>query len=205
MSHYSSTLLLDYLHQVVENALHLVVSEWQSLPTGLLAQAPAPQKWSAAQCLAHLNAYNRYYVPAMGAAMTKKIGQAPSPTFTSSWLGNLAVKSMLTSENGQAITKMQAMKDYRPSPNVDARAVVAEFIDHQEHLLQLIEQARKVDLNQVKVGISIAQFLKLRLGDALMFVISHQCRHLLQAQRAAQAAGGPVLQFPAFERSTFMR
>ena len=201
MPNYPATALLSNLHQVVENALQTIIAEWQNLPEAVLAQAPGPKSWSAAQCLDHLNRYYRYYVPAFAQSIAKaeQMGQPPATEFHSTWLGNLSVKAMLTNEKGHALNKMQAMKDYRPSLDLDVRAIVAEFIDHQEQLLQLLERAMKVDLNRAKVSISIAQFLKLRLGDALMFVVSHQCRHLLQAQRAARVAGGPAITFPRFD------
>jgi uncharacterized damage-inducible protein DinB len=41
----------------------------------------------------------------------------------------------------------------------------------------------------VKVGISIAPFIKLKLGDVFRFMIAHQVRHILQAGRALTNAG----------------
>jgi hypothetical protein len=201
MAHYPTSPLLDYLYQTVEESLQLVVQEWQNLPIGCLAQSPGPQQWSAAQCLEHLNLYSRYYHPALGQALakTQAAGHQASPVVKSTWLGNMSVKSMLTGQNGRVVTKMQALKGWRPGDAPEPWAVVAEFIDHQERLLQLLEQARATDLNRAKVGISVAQFLKLRAGDALLFVVAHQCRHLLQAQRAVQQAGGPAIAFPRFE------
>jgi hypothetical protein len=200
MAHYPTSPLLNYLYQTVEESLRLVVQEWQNLPSHQLAQAPGPQQWSAAQCLEHLNLYSRYYNPALGQALAKAqaAGHAADRTFRSTWLGNLSVKSMLTGQNGQVVTKMQALKDWRPGPAPEPWATVAEFIDHQERLLLLLEQAQATDLNRAKVSISVAKFLKLRAGDAFMFVVAHQCRHLLQAQRAVQQAGGPAIGFPLF-------
>ena len=67
---------------------------------------------------------------------------------------------------------------------LESHAVISEFIDQQEKLLQLLEAAAKVDLNKVRIPISISKLIKLRLGDTFNFTVAHQNRHVLQAQRA---------------------
>jgi len=52
-----------------------------------------------------------------------------------------------------------------------------------------LNTAKKFDLNAVKVGISIAPIIKLKLGDVFRFMIAHQVRHILQAERALSNAG----------------
>ena len=55
-------------------------------------------------------------------------------------------------------------------------------------MLQLLEEAKSVDLNAVRIPISIAKFIKLKLGDVFMFLIAHNLRHVKQAERAIAAA-----------------
>jgi len=43
----------------------------------------------------------------------------------------------------------------------------------------------QTDLNQ-RLPISVASFIKLKLGDVLLFVVAHNGRHLKQANRALQ-------------------
>jgi len=52
-----------------------------------------------------------------------------------------------------------------------------------------LNTAKKFDLNAVKVGISIAPIIKLKLGDVFRFMIAHQVRHILQAERALAKTG----------------
>jgi len=65
--------------------------------------------------------------------------------------------------------------------------VLDNFIDYQKSILEILNNARKVDLNKVKTNISITKLLKLRLGDVLRFLIYHQERHKLQAERAIKS------------------
>jgi len=52
----------------------------------------------------------------------------------------------------------------------------------------LLEEAKSVDLNAVRISISIAKFIKLKLGDVFMFLIAHNLRHVKQAERAIAVA-----------------
>jgi hypothetical protein len=65
--------------------------------------------------------------------------------------------------------------------------VIATFIDQQEGLLKMLEQASHLNINKIKVPISIAPFIKLKLGDVFMFVITHKERHIVQAEKALLA------------------
>jgi hypothetical protein len=61
--------------------------------------------------------------------------------------------------------------------------VIAEFIEQQEKSLALLRKAKRVDLNKIRVPISIAKFIKLKLGDTFLFLVAHNYRHILQADR----------------------
>jgi hypothetical protein len=62
--------------------------------------------------------------------------------------------------------------------------VVAEFIEQQEHLLGLIEQARQVNIGSIRLPISLSKLICLKLGDTFLFLTAHLERHILQAERA---------------------
>jgi hypothetical protein len=64
--------------------------------------------------------------------------------------------------------------------------VLAEFQQHQETLLRLLSRAAHTNLNRKAIPSEFFHLLKLRLGEAFLFVIAHQERHMQQAQRAHQ-------------------
>jgi hypothetical protein len=57
---------------------------------------------------------------------------------------------------------------------------VANFIQHQKELIGIVQKAANVSLRKVRIPISISKLIRLRLGDALMFVIYHNERHVQQ-------------------------
>lgn len=189
MPSYQQKQLLTSLFQQTESILGKVIGEWQLVPHDLFASKPAPDKWSANECLQHLNNYGRYYLPAIDKAM-KASPSAPAEQFHSGWLGNYFTRIMQPGSDGQLPMRMKSPQDYAPKTIVESHLVIAEFIEQQERLLKLLDAASRVDLNKVKVGISIAPIIKLKLGDVFMFLIAHEVRHVQQAGRALASAGG---------------
>ena len=186
---YVSKTLLDGLYAQTESHITKAVTGWQQMPTEFFTAQPGPGKWSAVQCLEHLNSYGRYYLPAMEKAIGKEDQQADHACFKSGLLGNYFYKLMLPGSNGIPTKKMRSPKDHRPAEQLNTAQVLSEFISQLEKLEQLITRSQKRDLNRIKVPISIAPFIKLKLGDVLLFYTAHIQRHLLQAERAMLAAG----------------
>jgi hypothetical protein len=50
-----------------------------------------------------------------------------------------------------------------------------------------LNQSRNVNLNKVKIQISISNLIKLKLGDTFQFFINHIVRHLNQIDRIQAA------------------
>jgi hypothetical protein len=184
--------LLDQLQIQHERHLQIAIAEWQNLSPELLATPPAPGRWSAAQCLAHLNFYGNFYNNAIEKALQKAQarGVQPSVQFRPGWLGGRFTQMMLpVSDGGEGLkNRMSAPKNARPPATPDPVITLAEFISQREKMTSLITAAAQVDLNTVRVPISIAPWLRLKLGDVLMFMTAHDYRHLLQAERAIAKA-----------------
>jgi hypothetical protein len=130
---YISKTLLDRLHAETEVQLSKTISEWQQIPAGSFTSQPGPGRWSAIQCLEHLNSYGRFYLPAMEKAMNSNRDQQPSTEFRSGIFGNYFYKLMLTGETGIPKTKMKAPKEHRPAENLDTAEVLSEFITRTTH------------------------------------------------------------------------
>lgn len=188
-THNTQTLLLS-LQQQTELLLEKAVREWQMITPAIFKKQPSPNAWSAMQCIGHLNMYGDYYLPAIENAITvaKNKGNINSEVFTPGLLGNYFTNLMKTTA-GKPSKKMKAPKGYTISNEGLSDEVIATFIDQQEKLLQLLEDAKDVNLNNIRIPISIAKFIKLKLGDVFMFLIAHNVRHVQQADRAIDAAG----------------
>ena len=179
---------LDSLESKVERHLQTAIQRFQNVSEPLLNKPADNAGWSIAQCLEHLNSYGRYYLPAIEKAMAKAAGNKPVLYFQSSWLGNYFYKMMLPESNGGIKKKMKSPKDHQPGLQLNSEKVLNEFISQLEILGRLLTEAHDTDLNLAKVPVSIAPFIKLKLGDVFLFLTAHINRHVLQAERALQAA-----------------
>lgn len=157
------------------------VSDYRSMNEELLNRKPDTESWSKLECLEHLNLYGDFYLP----EIERNILQAKRPSwyiFKSGVIGNYFVKLMQPKENG-TIKKMKSPADKNPSQSDLSVTTVDRFLKQIEHLLRLLEMAKRVDLTRTKTSISISKMIKLRLGDTLRFYVYHIERHVAQAER----------------------
>ena len=174
----SKITLLNHLENQVESPLQQAVREYQNLTDEILLKPSASGGWSIAECLAHLNFYGYYYLPLFEKGLQNSPDNPNADAIKSSWLGRKCIDSMNPETSKK---KYKAFKAYIPTANLDAKATVAEFINQQERLLQILNIARTKDIQQIRIPISVAKFLKLNLNDALQFLIVHNERHIRQA------------------------
>jgi hypothetical protein len=171
--------LLTKLEKQVDAHLAAVIDQFQNLSAEKLLAPSSTNGWSIAQCLEHLNRYATYYHHEIEKGFSKSHLPAIE-YFESTWFGNYFT-NILDPNSGKK--KIKAFKEYKPDANLEAHKVVAEFITHQEKLLTLLRAAHHHDLNKIKISISIARWLKTRLGDTFRFLVAHNERHLRQAKR----------------------
>ncbi|WP_349644515.1 DinB family protein [Chryseobacterium herbae] len=135
--------------------------------------------WSVLECLEHLNRYGDFYIP----EITQRISSSktsPANAFKPGLLGNYFAKSMLPKDK---LNKMKTLKSMDPINSQLDKSVVEKFIRQQSQFLDLLEKAVSVDLNTIKTSVSISKLIKIKLGDTFRFVIYHNDRHILQAER----------------------
>jgi len=182
MKTFVTTALLDHLAADVRRFL-LEAERLKGLSNEALNRQPAPGSWSAAQVLEHLNVYSRYYLPAIEKAAATA-PQHAAPVFRSGWLGAYFANLMQTTTSGVVKRKMKAPQMAVPAARLDGPAVLAETIRHQHALLNTLAVVAGVDLGGARVPISIARFIRLKLGDTLRFLVAHEVRHMHQWRRA---------------------
>lgn len=174
--------LIDDLVEMTRRHLRQAIEFKQREPEDL-AQKPGPGKWSALECLEHLNLYGDFYLPEIRRRI-ENAGKPTDPDFISGWLGNYFAKSMLP---GEKMMKMKTFRDKDPQGKRVDISSIDRFMDQQRQLLELLESARAVSLGGIRVSISITRWVRLKLGDTLRFVIYHNHRHMTQASRTLTA------------------
>ena len=180
MKQINSNILLELLQSDVREIL-LQCTALQNTNATLLTQQPQPGKWSVVQVLEHLNIYSRYYITAIEEKL--HLNQSgPNQNFTPGWLGNYFTNLMKPTEDKTIKSKMKAPANAVPSAQPDVVAMLNEFINHQHHLLNLLQIAHTANLDYNRIPISLTKLIKLKLGDTFRFFIAHEQRHFLQIE-----------------------
>lgn len=144
---------------------------------------PTLESWNLLEVFAHLNAYASFYNKTFQNRITKTKFTRTKEQFVSSPLGRSAWKSMKLGRAKNIKRKFKSPKNHNPTLDLSLLKgdEVNEFIENQEAMLGLLDLSETVNLKRVKIPISISRIVRLRLGDALMFVIYHNERHIQQA------------------------
>lgn len=172
--------LIAELKETIQEDL-FQVEQMRKLPLEQLQWRAAEDKWNVLECIQHLNWYSDFYVPEMRGRMDKA-AKGGSPIFKSGWLGNKFVNMLKPGARG-----IKTFKNKNPYGHDLEIAVLDEFINYQHETLELLDQAIQYNLNKIKTGITISNWIKLRLGDTFRVYIYHSQRHVDQAKRSRDA------------------
>ena len=184
MKKIQSQLLINDLEAAIRQCI-TEATFLKSTDPALLLDQPSPGKWSVIQVIEHLNSYDRYYLLAIERSM--KNDKPAREYFKPGWLGNYFTKLMKPTEDGRVVNKMQAPSGHRPPAHLDAFPVITSFIEQQHYFLELLEKARTKDLGSIRVPISLAKFIRLKLGDTFGFLVAHKQRHFVQIRNTIAA------------------
>lgn len=137
---------------------------------------PAPDSWSALECMEHLVRYGKFYLPEIRSRIAES-NHAPRELFKTGLLGDYFAKSLAPKEK---LNKMKTFQYMNPNGSKLDHSVLYTLIAQQKEMLDLLDLARGVDLTKTKTSISISKLIKLRLGDTFRVVIYHEQRHMVQ-------------------------
>jgi hypothetical protein len=139
--------------------------------------------WNVSEIFAHLNQFAKYYHETFKSKINKTRFRTPSDVFISSPLGRSAWKSMKLGNANNVKRKFKSQRINNPlfEKNLISGNDLEDFKRNLEELNLIIDSSTSVNLRKVKIPISISTIIRLKLGDALLFVAYHNQRHLQQA------------------------
>jgi len=173
--------LVQAFEQAKADAHRLLTSSREEL----LKKRPAPNSWSALECVAHLNLAN----DAMLSGMKQVIAQAhefpktPNRTYKMDLLGRLMAWSF---EPGRIKLKAPAAIA-KPVAHGNAQEDLAEFELRQNEAVDLIRSAAGLAIDRCKMKSPFAN-VRYSAYSAFAIMAAHNRRHLLQARNAVEKA-----------------
>lgn len=153
------------------------------------AWPPAPNAWSIAQCIDHLNVTARLYLPLLddGIANAIRQGLYGEGPFTYWWLARMFVRMLEPPPR----LRMKAPVPFQPPPPRARREIMAAFRAYQVQYVDRLRQANGLDLARARVRSVAAAWIYMPLGTGFAVMAAHERRHLWQARKVMEAPGFP--------------
>lgn len=170
--------LITNLTKNVENIVSTVNKQFKPLSINELNWKKNVDKWSILECLEHLNRYHAYYNTAIKQALVAAKTDTKDTSYKNGWFGKMSI-DMMSPDN---LKKQKAITKFNPTGSQLTKDTVTQFLKYQEELLTLLEQAKSKNISQRKVPVEFFKLMRMKIGDALAFVVTHEQRHILQAQ-----------------------
>lgn len=147
---------------------------------------PAPDAWSIAECLEHLNVTARVYLPSLDAGIAEAVrrgcyGRGP---YHYNPLGRLLVWA----EAPPPRIRLRAPRPFVPVPRRPRHELMAAFKAYQVQYVDRLRQSNGVDLARARVALPRLPWLRIPLGSGFALTIAHERRHLWQARAVLSRA-----------------
>jgi|694.fasta_scaffold33216_5 hypothetical protein len=175
-------ILLNELKQINASCLRFVEDKLQDLSDQQLKWKPNAKSWSILEVFAHLNAHAHYYQNIIHKKIIEHKGTEPSAIFVSSPLGRATWRLVQLGKMRNIKRRVKSARVFNPEYfGLDIeRQEMQVFLEYLKGMVQILAEAEQVNLRKIKLPMAVSKFVYLRLGDALMFHVYHNDRHVEQ-------------------------
>jgi hypothetical protein len=142
---------------------------------------PTPKKWSAGECIEHLNLTGGGYLKNIQTTNQSITGN--KMPFKLIYQPRFLLKKFAMITGPDSKIKMPSPKFLQASSSMLDKNVVDNFISLQNKFLNIITRIELEHLKRIKVTWPAFPLMKLQLGEVLVMTVGHEQRHLNQAER----------------------
>lgn len=150
---------------------------------------PGPGRWSAAECVEHLNLTSKAYLALLPDALARarKRGGPAQKHYRRDALGWFLSMMIgpLRHLGKVRIVRVKTTPPFVPKVGRSRTEILSDFVRLQAELAALIRSGDRLPLDKVKIVSPFGGRMKYSAYSALVIVARHQHRHIEQAEEAA--------------------
>jgi hypothetical protein len=150
---------------------------------------PAPDAWSAADCVEHLNKTSRAYMPLLRTAIdeARSMRTDDSRVYHMDFPGRVLAFMMRPMKHiGKfKLGRVRTTGPFTPRGGQTREQLLSDFVRLQSDLIGLIRSADGLPIDRVKIQSPFGR-LRYNAYAALEIIAQHEHRHLQQAEEAAR-------------------
>jgi hypothetical protein len=156
----------------------------ETTPLASWAVRADPDRWSAAECVAHLNLTAIAFLPRMRRALEQAValGGRPPARYRRDLIGWMLWRSAPPPVR----VRVRTTAPFVPTGTAPLGSLLAAFDDLQAEQLECVAQADGRPIDRVKVTSPFNPRLRYNLYACLTILPRHQERHLWQAERVLE-------------------
>lgn len=154
------------------------------------SRKPGPERWSAANCVEHLNLTSEAYVPLLRDALAeaRELGRSPTTLHYSrdalGWFMSMMIGPMRHIGKFR-IGRVKTTSDFVPRGAKSRDQLLSDFVRLQAELLTIVRNSDGLPIDRVRIVSPFGGKMRYNAYSALVIVARHQHRHLDQAEAAA--------------------
>lgn len=153
------------------------------------SKTPGPDRWSAAECVEHLNLTSKAYLALLPDAVmrAKKRGGPAQKHYRRDALGWFMSMMIgpLRRLGTFRIVPVKTTPKFVPKRGRSRTEILSNFVRLQAELAAVIRSGDRLPLDQVKIVSPFGGRMKYSAYSALVIIARHQHRHIQQAEEAS--------------------
>lgn len=141
---------------------------------------PAPDRWSAAECISHLNATWNLYKKLIEEAVAKN--QNSSFKNPDNFKPRFIMKKFTEIMEPPYKFKMKTFSQFVSNEKLSKQEVINKFNEGIDEAVKFIHASENVDIKKTILVSPISKFIKYQIGELFPFLAAHARRHIWQAE-----------------------
>jgi hypothetical protein len=166
-----------------------VLTRFGPLSAAQLNWQPAPDRWSVGQCLDHLVRANATYFPTFDTVVAGRY--TPTLWQRMPWLPGFFGAQIRKAVHPDSEKAYTAPTIFTPAASTVDADIVPRFVDQQARVIDYLTRGAGLDLDGIVIASPVASVIVYSLRDAFHVIVTHEQRHVRQAQRVADLPAFP--------------